>query len=120
MSSSTAKFTSVQRQSRRYSAHYRELVITYEGHEQEISVRPPDLSIQGMFIQTTRHFPEGAVLRVRFHLAHSQYEVTARAEVRYCLTGVGIGIEFIDISPDAQEAIMEELRGDDNPKHRQP
>jgi hypothetical protein len=118
MSPSTANLSSVQRQAKRYSAHYRELVITYEGHEQEISVRPPDLSTQGMFIQTTRHFPEGAVLRVRFQLAHSQYQVTARAEVRYCLSGVGIGIEFIEISPEAQDAISVELRSEGDAKSK--
>lgn len=115
MSPSTAKFSSTERQAKRYSAHYRELAIIYEGREEEISVRPPDLSTRGMFIQTSRHFPEGAVLRVRFQLARSQYEVTARAEVRYCLHGVGIGIEFVEISPEAQRAIQEEIRSEDVP-----
>jgi hypothetical protein len=35
--------------------------------------------------------------------------VKARAEVRYCLAGVGVGVEFIDISPEAQRAISEEM-----------
>jgi hypothetical protein len=63
-----------------------------------------------MFIQTGRHFPEGAVLKVRFRLVRSRYEVHARAEVRYCLPGVGIGVEFVDISAEDRLAIENELR----------
>jgi hypothetical protein len=32
-----------------------------------------------------------------------------RGEVRYCLPGVGVGVEFIDISPEARHAIDEEM-----------
>jgi hypothetical protein len=115
MSSRFAKIGVIQRRNNRYPSHYRELFITYEGHSEEIPLRPPDLSVQGMFIQTTRHFPEGAVLKIRFRLARSLYEVTARAEVRYCLPGVGIGINFVQISPEARRAIQEELQDPDVP-----
>ena len=110
MSSRLAKTSTAQRQNDRYPSQYRELFITYEGHSEEIPLRPPDLSVQGMFIQTARRFPDGAVLKIRFRLARSLYEVFARAEVRYCLPGVGIGIEFVEISPEACRAIREELR----------
>jgi hypothetical protein len=115
MTNRLANETMAQRQSDRHPSHYRELCITYEGRSEEISLRPPDLSAQGMFIQTARHFPEGAVLKVRFRLARSLYEVTARAEVRYCLADVGIGIEFVEISPEARRAIREELRDPELP-----
>ena len=110
MSTRLAKLSTLQRQAKRYALHYRDLYITCEGYSEEIPIRPPDLSTQGMFIQTPRTFPEGAVLKVRFRLAHSLYEVTARGEVRYCLPGVGVGLEFIDISPEARHAIQEELQ----------
>jgi hypothetical protein len=115
MSSSLTKVSTADRQARRYASHYRELFITYEGLSEEIPLRPPDLSVQGMFIQTTRRFPEGAVLKIRFRLAHSLYEVIARGEVRYCLAGVGIGIEFLEISPKARRAIQEELQDSELP-----
>jgi hypothetical protein len=35
-----------------------------------------------MFINTTRLFPEGAVLKVKFRLAHLSYGVSTRREVR--------------------------------------
>jgi len=63
-----------------------------------------------MFINTIRHFPEGSVMAVRFRLAQSGYEVRARAEVRYCLPGVGVGVEFFDLPNEAREAIEEEIR----------
>ncbi len=85
-----------------------EISVTYEGHNEVVVTRPPDLSIHGMFINTTHVFPEGAVLNVRFRLAVSGAEITARAEVRYCLPGVGVGVEFIEISPAAVDAIRKE------------
>jgi hypothetical protein len=116
MSGSTANLTGTDRQNKRYSAHYSELFISYEGYSEEISLRPPDLSVKGMFVQTARHFNEGAVLKVRFRLARSRYEISARGEVRYCLPGVGIGIEFLEISSEARQAIEEELRGAEIPR----
>lgn len=94
----------------RYYAHFSELSFNYEGKEEKVPIRPPDVSVQGMFIQTSRHFADGAVLKVRFRLARSRYEVLARAEVRYCLPGVGIGVEFVEISAEARNAIENELR----------
>ncbi len=90
--------------------HVRELSLVYEGHSEDIAVRPPDISSRGMFINTANHFPEGAVLQLRFRLTRSDYEVKARCEVRYCLPGVGIGVEFLHIPPEALRAIEQEVR----------
>ena len=110
MSSPSGTKSSIShRRDKRYYGHFRELFITYEGYSEEIPLRPPDLSVQGMFIQTAGAFPEGTVLKVRLRLARSGFEVNARGEVRYCLPGVGIGVEFIEIPPDAKNAIEEEL-----------
>jgi hypothetical protein len=117
-SSSETKSEVSARQDKRYYAHFRELCISYEGFTEEIALRPPDLSPRGMFIQTARHFSEGAVLKVRFRLARSGYEVSARAEVRYCLRGVGIGVEFIEIPAAARQAIEDELKDTDIPPKR--
>ena len=96
------------RQWGRATTHH-DLTILYEGRSQEIATRVPDVSPQGMFINTAIHFPEGAVLKVKFRLTRSNYEVHARGEVRYCLEGVGIGLEFVEISEEAQKAIEEEI-----------
>jgi len=91
--------------------HYRELSIVYEGNSLDIPVRAPDISTHGMFINTAQRFPEGAVLRINFRLSRTNRPVTARGEVRYCLPGVGIGVEFIGLPEDAQLAIEEEAAG---------
>ena len=44
------------RQVPRYSC-ISNLHVTYEGRSDEIATRPPDLSVRGMFINTTRTFP---------------------------------------------------------------
>jgi hypothetical protein len=90
-------------------ATYRGLTIVYEGRSELIEVRAPDISPKGMFIHIPQHFPEGAVLKLEFRLSRSGHEVHARAEVRYCLPGVGIGVEFIDISEQDELAIADEI-----------
>jgi hypothetical protein len=84
--------------------------VNYEGRTEELATRPPDVSRQGMFISTVRNFPEGAVLNLRFCLALSGAQIATRCEVRYCLPGVGVGVEFIGISPDAIRDIEREVK----------
>jgi len=96
----------------RYAA-YRDLAIAYEGYSEQIPVRAPDISASGMFINTARRFPEGAVIKVHFRLTRSSYEINARAEVRYCLPGVGIGVEFIEITEADRQAIVDEIQVDE-------
>jgi len=90
-------------------ATYRGLNIVYEGRSENIAVRAPDISPRGMFIHIPQHFPEGAVLKLEFYLSRSGYQIHARAEVRYSLPGVGIGVEFIDITDRDQQAIADEI-----------
>ena len=88
---------------------FRDLTISYEGSHEEISVRVPDISVTGMFVTTGRYFPEGSVLKLSFKLARSNYPIEARGEVRYCLDGVGVGIQFTDLSDESKAAIEAEL-----------
>lgn len=87
----------------------REISVTHEGHDELIRIKAPDLSSTGMFITSTRSFPEGTVLNLKFRLAVTGVEVVTRGEVRYCHPGVGIGVEFIDLSPEAARDIEAEL-----------
>ena len=89
--------------------HLRELSLSYEGRNEDIWVRPPDISVRGMFINTATRFPEGSVLKVRFRLTRSGVEISTRSEVRYCLVGVGVGVEFLDLSPQGAQAIEKEI-----------
>lgn len=88
----------------------KEISVHYEGHTEEVAIRPPDVSTNGMFFNTPTRFPEGAVLNLRFRLALTGAEVRTRCEVRYCLPGVGVGVEFIGISPEAVRKIEREVK----------
>lgn len=86
-----------------------DISLSYEGRNEEIHIKPPNLSARGMFISTNRIFPEGAVLSLRFKLAHINAEVQTRCEVRHCIPGVGIGVEFIGLSSEAKRLIAREI-----------
>lgn len=108
---STAKFGSAEstREWSRYCS-LSDLSLTYEGQSESVAVRPPDLSAKGMFINTPVHFAEGSVLKVSFRLARSNHRINTRCEVRYCLAGLGVGVEFIGIAPPDQKAISDEIQ----------
>jgi hypothetical protein len=84
--------------------------LEYEGSDCKILYRPPDLSPHGMFVNTSTHLPEGAIVNLRFRLTRSNVQVQTRSEVRYCLPGIGIGVEFIGLGAEAVRAIEKELR----------
>jgi len=89
--------------------HLRNLSLVYEGYSEVVSLRPPDISLRGMFINTDRRYPEGAVLKLHFRLTRSGADVVARSEVRYCIPGVGVGVEFIELPSKSARAIEKEL-----------
>jgi hypothetical protein len=95
-----------------------DISVQYEGHTEEIASRPPDVSPHGMFVNTSQRFPEGAVLNLKFRLALSRVEIQTRCEVRYCLPHVGVGVEFVGISPEAVRAIEKEVELCAHPRPR--
>jgi hypothetical protein len=90
--------------------HLRELSLVYEGRADVVCIHPPDISTQGMFINTALRYPEGTVLKLRFRLTRSCVEIFARGEVRYCLPGVGIGVQFLELASEAARAIEKEVQ----------
>lgn len=88
----------------------KDISANYEGHTENIANRSPDVSANGMFVNTSHRFPEGAVLNLKFRLAISGVEIHTRGEVRYCLPGVGVGVEFVDLSPQAVRQIEREVK----------
>ena len=107
-SKKTKDFAAPRREPR--LSHILEIRMNYEGSVENIPLRPPDISRHGMFVNTSTHFPEGAILILRFRLTRSNVEVQTRGEVRYCLPGIGIGVEFVGIRPEAVRAIEREIR----------
>ncbi len=88
---------------------YTDLTVACEGHADLVPVAVPDLSPHGMFIPTPCYFPQGAVLKLSFRLVHTRVEIHARAEVRHCAGGLGVGVEFVDLLAEQRRAIEEEL-----------
>jgi PilZ domain len=88
---------------------YRDLKVSCDGCIEVLDRRSPDLTPQGMFINTLREFPVDAELTLRFELVRTGTIVQAVGEVRYCLPGVGVGVQFVDLSPASRAAIEREL-----------
>ncbi len=96
------------RESQRYQLPS-DLSVVYEGETAEVPVHPADLSTRGMFIPTPRELPIGSVLKVSFRLKRTGVRINVRAEVRHCVAGVGVGVEFLELSPEALNAIQREI-----------
>ena len=88
---------------------YRDLKIVYDGMADVVYGRSPDLSTSGMFINTSRAYPPGAQLRLRFDLLRTGINVEALGNVRYCLLGIGVGVQFVNLPESARAAIEKEL-----------
>jgi c-di-GMP-binding flagellar brake protein YcgR len=68
------------------------------------NVRLADLSVGGAFIDTRTVLPAGAKGHLRFVLG--EHEVKVTAEVRYSMTGIGMGVRFLDLSSADRERIV--------------
>ncbi len=66
-----------------------------------------DISLGGMFIETTSLLPVGSPLTVRFNLDYKDRVVTALGRVAYQIEKMGMGIFFTNIEPKDSEAIRE-------------
>jgi hypothetical protein len=62
-----------------------------------------------MFINTSVAFPEGSILKLSFRLARTGARIATRCEVRYCLAGAGVGVEFVGLPREYARAIEAEL-----------
>ena len=83
-----------------------DLKIIYDGCTDWVDVRSPDISTTGAFINTPHAFPKGTKLKLRFELPGTGTRIQAVGEVRYCLPGVGAGVEFVDLHALARTAIQ--------------
>jgi hypothetical protein len=62
--------------------------------------RSSDLSAGGMFIETIAAFPRDTVLQLKFRLGENDSApIEVQARVLYVATGIGIGVEFMDLAP---------------------
>ncbi len=66
-----------------------------------------DLSLCGMFVETSQPLPVGCSLKVRFNLDQMDQVVTTTAHVDYHLKKLGMGILFDEMPPEHRQAIQE-------------
>ncbi len=68
-----------------------------------VTCRLAEIGEGGAFVEARTVLPPGARTRLRFEL--SGREIASQVEVRYSAPGIGMGVRFIDLPPDAADAI---------------
>jgi hypothetical protein len=71
--------------------------------DRHVRWRFADISVGGMFIDVYDPLPPGTLFRLRFQL--DPPPIAARAQVNYVQPRIGMGVEFVDLDPAAQERI---------------
>jgi uncharacterized protein DUF4388/PilZ domain-containing protein len=94
-------FMREKRSSRRIS-HLCEVFCEGEGVTRHSS-RITDLSRTGAFIDSMTQFSVGSVLQIKFRAGAALFE--ARAEVRYVMPQVGMGVQFVDLTPEQDDVL---------------
>lgn len=74
--------------------------------------RSADLSAGGMFIESIAAFPRDTVLKLKFKLGdNDSAPVVVQARVLYVAKGIGVGVEFMDLTPEDRTRIERLLAG---------
>jgi Tfp pilus assembly protein PilZ len=69
-----------------------------------------DLSERGMFVATAEPYAMGSILELRFKLFDDEHEIRAQGRVIYVLEGLGMGLQFVEISHQDRERIHQFLQ----------
>ena len=72
-------------------------------NDRPFTTRMNDISVGGAFIDSMISMRVGSMLKLNFRVRSA--EITAMAEVRYSVPQVGMGIRFVDLSPEHGAAI---------------
>ena len=68
-----------------------------------------DLSVGGMFFNVRFPLPIGSEMSITFRLYPTEPAITCRARVTFSRVGVGMGIQFQNLSTNAQQTIQKFL-----------
>jgi len=68
-----------------------------------------DVSVGGMFFNVRFPLPIGSEMSISFRLHPNEPAITCRATVTFSRVGLGMGIQFQDLSPEAQQTIQKFL-----------
>lgn len=64
-----------------------------------------DISVGGMFIETSDPMPVGSRLTLRFNLEENAPIVEVTAEVSYQVGRMGVGVQFVEVKPEDLQRI---------------
>jgi hypothetical protein len=76
----------------------------------KLSVPNPNSLPKGPFRKLSIHFPEGAVISLRFRKEQSHNISQSQCEEIYRLVDIGIGLEFVALATDVIKGIERELK----------
>ena len=79
------------------------------------SCRTTDVSEGGLFISAIQSFESGDVMEVS--IPAKSEKIIAKAQVRYCQPGIGMGIAFIEADEDLRTKIKELIDSAANKSH---
>jgi c-di-GMP-binding flagellar brake protein YcgR len=65
-----------------------------------------DVSLGGMFINVKSPLPIDSELSLTFRLSPTEPAIACRAKVMFSRVGLGMGIKFLDLSQEAQQALQ--------------
>jgi hypothetical protein len=88
---------------------YRDLKVKYAGLTDWVETQALDLTPEGLFLNTPRELRTGTRVKLQFELVRTGVLIQTMAEVQYCLSGLGAGVEFVDLPVYAHAAIVKEL-----------
>lgn len=93
-----------------HSEHRNSKRITFVKDVEVVEVglrRSADISIGGMYLETMSSFPIGSILDLRFKLQETdERPIEVQAKVLYEHGGMGIGLCFVNLSPEDRDRIQ--------------
>jgi uncharacterized protein (TIGR02266 family) len=82
------------------------LDVQYSANCPPIRARSQDLSETGLFLETHHPLAVGTLIELRFSLPDGREEpITTRARVCNIDPMAGLGVEFVDLSPEVRERL---------------
>jgi c-di-GMP-binding flagellar brake protein YcgR len=65
-----------------------------------------DVSLGGMFINATFPLPLDSELSIAFRVSPGEPAIACRGRVMFSRAGLGMGIQFLDLSPEARQTLQ--------------
>ncbi len=72
-----------------------------------------DVSVGGLFVSSKNPFPQDSIVSVFFHLRPSEPAISCHGKVVYSLKGLGMGVQFTDLS-DSDRAALQKFVDESN------